>query len=105
MDSKLTLTALVGAFVVGGALAQARVEPHVPSAPVASTAPPSAFEGYRPYRDEPVAPWREANDAVREAGGHIGILRSEQQDAAHPAAQKESGASGGARAAPSKQER
>lgn len=37
----------------------------------------SAFAGYRPFRDEPIAPWRDANEAVKEAvepahrhGGH-----------------------------------
>ena len=38
----------------------------------ASKAPPleyrSAFAGFRPFADEPIAPWRDANEAVKE--GH-----------------------------------
>lgn len=43
----------------------------------------SAFEGYRPFNpEEPVLDWREVNEAVREAGGHIGILKAAQPEAA-----------------------
>ena len=39
----------------------------------------SAFDDYRPFNpDEPLKAWRAANDEVREAGGHIGIHKSEQ---------------------------
>ena len=108
MSNKVALTAVVGAFVAGSAFAQARVEPQEPAAPiVAPAAQTSAFDGYRPYRDEPVAPWREVNDAVREAGGHVGILRAEQRRATPSAAQSQSGAPGVAPTTPqdSKQER
>jgi len=96
MSKKLALTVVVGAFVAGGAFAQARIEPQEPAAPVVPAAQKSAFDGYRPYRDEPVAPWREVNDAVREAGGHVGILRAEQRRATPSAAQNQSGAPGAA---------
>lgn len=40
----------------------------------ASTTP--AFRGYRAWRaDEPLVGWREANDRVRDAGGHAGIMK------------------------------
>ena len=35
----------------------------------------SALNGYRPYRtDEPLRPWRDANDEVGRLGGHMGHL-------------------------------
>lgn len=34
----------------------------------------SAFDGYQPFREQQPAPWRELNDEVHKAGGHIGIL-------------------------------
>ena len=49
----------------------------------------SPFEGYRPF-SEAVAPkdWRRANDEVREAGGHIGLMKgqgAQPQGAGHGA--------------------
>ena len=34
----------------------------------------SAFTGYQPFREQKLAPWRELNDEVHKAGGHIGIM-------------------------------
>ena len=34
----------------------------------------SAFTGYQPYREQKLAPWRELNDEVHKAGGHIGLF-------------------------------
>jgi len=34
----------------------------------------SAFSGYQPFREHKPAPWREVNDEVHKAGGHIGIV-------------------------------
>lgn len=34
----------------------------------------SAFAGYQPFREQKLAPWREVNDEVHKAGGHIGIF-------------------------------
>ncbi len=34
----------------------------------------SAFDGYRPFRDEKIRPWRDVNDEVARTGGHIGIF-------------------------------
>jgi hypothetical protein len=54
-----------------------------PDRPLASAASvksayDSPFDGYRPF-SEPLAPkdWRKANDEVREAGGHIGLMKGE----------------------------
>ena len=53
-----------------------------PAAPTAAAPMPgtlpryrSPLDDYRPYRvDEPLLPWREANDAVGGLGGHMGHL-------------------------------
>lgn len=50
-----------------------------PGAPTAAPVPlpryRSPLDDYRPYRvDEPLLPWREANDAVGGLGGHMGHL-------------------------------
>lgn len=42
-----------------------RPDPVEPKAKVPPAGYRSAFEGYRPYADEKVAPWRESNDAVK----------------------------------------
>lgn len=44
----------------------------------------SAFEGYRPLIDEPMRPWREANDAMGRLGGHIGHAGGEAGTSARP---------------------
>ena len=41
----------------------------------------SAFEKYRPHSEPELRPWREVNDEVGKAGGHIGIFRAEQRQA------------------------
>lgn len=51
------------------------------SAPAASYR--SAFEGYRPYRDEPIADWKALNAEVGAAGGHIGIMGGAGGHAGH----------------------
>ena len=52
----------------------------------------SAFEGYRPATEEPVADWRALNEEVAAIGGHIGIMRGAAQQApragAKPSPQK-----------------
>lgn len=50
------------------------------AAAMAATAPPgdhqSAFTGYRAFQpDVPLLDWRRVNEEVKEAGGHLGILR------------------------------
>jgi len=47
-----------------------------PAAPAGAYKPP--FADYRPFRiDEPLKEWRRANDEVRDAGGHVGLLKGE----------------------------
>jgi len=67
---RLTIIALATAS--SAALA---AEPTVPVV-VAPQSPPyvSAFDGYRPFKDEPVGSWRDANIEMGKLGGHIGQL-------------------------------
>lgn len=65
------------AFIVNAA---ARAQPA--SAP--DFAYRSAFEGYKPFAEQPVAPWRASNDTVRAVGGWRAYAR-EAQGAAAPA--------------------
>ena len=69
--------ALALAFI---GIAAARAQPA--SAP--ELAYRSALEGYKPFAEQPVAPWRESNDSVRAAGGWRAYAR-EAQGAAAPA--------------------
>ncbi|RPJ47097.1 MAG: hypothetical protein EHM16_07295 [Betaproteobacteria bacterium] len=58
----------------------AAAQPHINSTPadpraaVPAPAYTSAFAGYRPLRDEPLAPWRDVNDEVARIGGHLGMF-------------------------------
>lgn len=51
-----------------------RPHPADPAAPVPAAKYESAFSRYRGFREEPLAPWRDVNDEVARAGGHIGIV-------------------------------
>lgn len=53
-----------------------RKHPADPSAAVPAPAYESALAGYQRLGTEKPGPWRELNDEVGRAGGHIGILRS-----------------------------
>jgi hypothetical protein len=81
----LAATALACAATAAGA--------QTPAAPPRESAvaplPPyrSAYEGYRPLAEEPLAPWREVNETVERVGGHVGVLRADDRGApAQPAA-------------------
>ncbi|HEX6319807.1 MAG TPA: hypothetical protein VFZ84_13190 [Burkholderiales bacterium] len=52
----------------------------------------SAFEGYRSYREQQVAPWKEVNEEVARVGGHMGVLKADRQ--AGPAASPAGGPTG-----------
>ena len=63
----------------------------VPAPAAAAPARPDAylspFADYRRFdADAPPKPWRQANDEVREAGGHVGILKGMSSPAAATAA-------------------
>jgi len=51
-----------------------RAHPADPSATAPAPAYRSAFEGYRPFRDEAPLPWRGANEEVARIGGHLGMF-------------------------------
>jgi hypothetical protein len=73
------------ALLVGAATSVAIAQPNT----VATRPYRSAFEGYRPYKDEPLLPWRQANDTVGRIGGWQAYAR-EAQGAAAPAPQASS---------------
>lgn len=63
---------------------QPRLRPDDPAVKTPPLAPPSAFAGYRPFLDEPPAPWREVNDEVGRLGGHMGHMKGEAAESAAP---------------------
>lgn len=48
-------------------------DPSNPNATVPAAQYRSAFADYRAYEEPGVAGWRELNEAVRAAGGHVGL--------------------------------
>lgn len=75
----------LASIVSGGVLAALSL-----AAPVAAQAPApgqapiawrSAFEGYQPHTEAPVASWREANDTVGRVGGWRAYAREAQAPA------------------------
>jgi hypothetical protein len=75
----LAATALACATAAAGAQTPAQ-----PTREGAVAAPPpyrSAYEGYRPFAEEPLAPWREVNETVERVGGHVGVLRADERNA------------------------
>jgi hypothetical protein len=69
--------AVLAALAPQAAAQPAAPKPHPadPAAPVPVVKYESAFAGYRGFREEPLAPWRDVNDEVARIGGHIGIMR------------------------------
>lgn len=78
--------AIVPSLTAATVYAQAVLPPPGPS-PAPSAASPSAYksalEGYQPYRDEKIQPWKESNNTV----GKIGGWRAYAKEAAEPASQ------------------
>jgi hypothetical protein len=85
MTRQIAVAIAASALIASGLQAQTRSKPDDAAAPVAPSTYDSAFTGYRSFRDEPLAPWREVNDTAHQVGGHVGVLRAEQKDAAQPA--------------------
>ncbi len=54
----------------------------------------SAFDGYRPFSDQAVVPWREANELVGRIGGWQAYAREGQGTSGKPPAPAASAASG-----------
>lgn len=69
----LRVFAFALAALAAGAIAardSARPDPADPKAKVPPTAYRPALEGYRPYAEQDVASWREANDEAARSPGH-----------------------------------
>ena len=64
----------------------AEAKPTDPAAPAPPVTYRSAFEGYRPFQEQPIADWRALNAEVGAAGGHIGIMAGAGGHAGHGAA-------------------
>jgi hypothetical protein len=79
----LAAAALTCAAAAAGA--QTPAQPPLDRAGGPPAAYRSAYEGYRPYVEEPLAPWREVNDTVERVGGHAGVLRDEARTPPPPA--------------------
>jgi len=60
------------ALAAGAASAQTQTPSPAAGASQAPIDQRSVFSGYRPYRDGPIADWRESNDRVGELKGHAG---------------------------------
>jgi hypothetical protein len=54
----------------------------------------SALDGYRPFADQEVAPWKQTNDTVREVGGWRAYAREVQEAAAAASAASAAGHGG-----------
>lgn len=78
MRSSLLLRCLPFAAALWSGLSGAQAP-----APAAAAAWRSAFQGYQPYAEAPLAPWRESNDTVGRIGGWR-VYAREAQGAAAP---------------------
>ena len=78
MQKKSVVFCAVAALWLHPAAAQQqpRQQPTDPAAIVPPLRHHSAFAGYQPLGDDKPADWRNANDEVARAGGHVGILKS-----------------------------
>jgi hypothetical protein len=72
--------AFVSITPCAAALAQ---QPAMPSASAASAPTPyrSAFEGYQPFAEQKLVPWKEANDTVGKIGGWRAYAREANEGA------------------------
>lgn len=70
-----TFAVLLYGFVTPVSLATAAPpNPAQPDAPVPAVKYESGLAGYVSFREEKLASWREVNDEVARAGGHVGIF-------------------------------
>ena len=53
------------------------------AAPTPATSYRSAFDGYRPFKEEAVTDWRALNEEVGRVGGHVGIMGGAGGHGAH----------------------
>lgn len=69
---KFAVVMLAGIASAVYAHSAARPDPSDPRLRVPPVQYRSAFSEYQPYRDPEIANWREANEEVKEGGGHAG---------------------------------
>ena len=81
--NSFTRTAALAVLIAAPVLAAAQGSA-MPAAP--QSVYRSAFEGYRPFADEPVSAWRDTNDTVGRIGGWKAYAREAQSGGARPAA-------------------
>ena len=74
MHSRTFAVLLYGVVAPVSLAAAAPSNPAQPDAPVPAVKYESGLAGYVPFREEKLAPWREVNDEVARAGGHVGIF-------------------------------
>lgn len=74
MHSRTFAVLMYGAVALAPSAGAAQPNPTQPDAPVPAVKYESGFAGYVSFRVEKLAPWREVNDEVARAGGHIGIV-------------------------------
>ena len=73
-----------GLALIAGSIAAVHAQPAAPTraaSSAASDAYRSAFEGYRPFADQALAPWKQTNDTVRDVGGWRAYAREAQSAA------------------------
>ena len=100
MHRGIILLGAVGATVSATAVAQI-------TGPQASTPSGyrSAFEDYRPFREQALAPWRDINAEVARVGGHAGSLKpAEAGSGTVPGTPRPAGAAAPAQRAPAHRE-
>ena len=87
LRSSIAAAALLAAAALPHAAAQTAAAPEAAaSAPRTPGAYRSAFDGYRPFGDQPVGNWRDANDTVGRIGGWQAYAREGQGSSAGGAA-------------------
>jgi hypothetical protein len=80
--TKLCTTLLLCCATTGIGLSPALAQPPIaansPAPANAALLPPydSAFDSYRPFREEATNRWRELNEEVGRIGGHAGVLKA-----------------------------
>lgn len=85
--ASLAATALIATARAQQKSAAAPADPADPRAMVPPVDYRSALESYRPFREQPVEPWTDANETARKIGGHGGALKDDAPAApATPAA-------------------
>lgn len=93
MHRRIVFALAALAAATSAAQEKARPDPTSPQAKVPPTEYRSAFEGYRPYADEKVRPWRQSNEAVKDEGSHAG--HGAKPPAEKPAPKPEAGGAHG----------